>query len=141
MVVKREIILRNILFTFGVILALVSSTVLVLEIIHLVQGPIIEETSYLVLQFATVIFKLILSLYAIYGLRRIDEVINPLFTFTILYMVFVTFQTISFVGNGGLAHLLEPTSLNAILDLVVAIIFFAITLTFKIDDWRSSDKE
>lgn len=143
--VKRELILRRILFIFGIVLATVSLVMLVLQIINTVvvfsKAPPDNFLSYSILQFSTIIFKIVLSLYAIYALKNIDDIINPLFTFTILYVIFVVLQSITFFVAGGFKDLDEISSINELVDLGVATIFLTITLIFKIDDWRPYKKD
>lgn len=140
---KHELVLRRMLFTFGIILEISSLAMLGVEIYHTVTmdfasylDHIPTLINYTIMQYATIIFKIIISAYAIYGLHHIDEVINPLFTFTVLYAIFVVFQTLTFFVEGGLNDFSLISSVNTLVDIVVASIFLIVTLIFKIDDWR-----
>lgn len=142
---KKDNILKKILFIFGIALAVFSFGMLIYQIIHIsidnlpkVYG--IDNTKiitiYIVIEFATIIFRLILSLYAIYGYKHIDDVINPLFTFTVLYLIFVIIEVTSFFVNGAFSTFYPVSSANVMMDIVVVIFFSVVVFLFKIDDWR-----
>ena len=66
---------------------------------------------------------------------------NNSFTFTILYGIFVVFQSINYFVDSSLTDYSLISTINTIVDIVVAFVFLIITLVFKIDDWKPYRKE
>lgn len=143
---KKEHIFSNILFFFGLILLIFACTALIYQIIHTstydwssVDPSEYKATrNYLIVEFFTIAFKLVVSSYAIYCSKHLDEALNPLFTFTCLYLVFVVLQSILFFSNGG-TDLGLVVTINASIDMVVSVLFFGITFFLKLDDWKSEE--
>lgn len=97
-----------------------------------------EVQIYFVIEYLTIVFKIVISSYAIYAIKRLDDVVNPLFLFSILFAAFATIQTISFFSIGGFKNELIVIA-TMFIDLIVAIIFLATTFVLKLDDWKSTD--
>lgn len=142
---KKDKLFSYILFIFGIVLFLFAFGMLIYQIIHTAQidwnslkinGQYKDTRNYVILEFVTIIFKLVIASYAITSIKHLDEALNPLFTFTCLYFVFVILQTILFFNNGGLDLGLIVSS-TAIIDIIVSILFFGITFTLKLDDWKA----
>jgi len=142
---KKDKVFSYILFIFGIALFLFSFGMLIYQIVHTAQldwnqikigGQYKDTRNYIIVEFVTIIFKIVISLYAITSIRHLEEALNPLFTFTCLYFVFVILQSILFFNNGGFELGLIVSS-KALIDIIVSILFFVITFTLKLDDWKS----
>jgi len=140
---KVEKILIEVLFISGIILFLFSFTMLIYQIIHTTQidfnqyigADRNEAITYVVIEFINIIFRLVIASYAIYTKKNLDDALNPLFTFTILYVIFVILELAKFILTGGVS-LGVLVTINVIVDICVATFFLINTLVFKIDDWR-----
>lgn len=146
---KVEKRLKRILFFFGLVLFLFSISMLIysiIDVIHIDWSTIttIEERRslviYLIILFTTYTFKLVLAIYAINALKHLDEVINPLFVFTIMYTIFVSFQATIYFYESANPFEFSLIASNNIIDILVAAFMIIITLIFKIDDWRTYEK-
>lgn len=142
---KKDKLYSYILFISGIILFLFAFGMFIYQIVHTIgidwnslkiTGEYKDTRNYVILEFVTILFKLVIAAYAIISIRHFDECINPLFTFTCLYFTFVVLQTILFFSNGGLSLGLV-VSMVAIVDMIVSILFFGITFVLKLDDWRT----
>lgn len=147
---RKDRILSNILFFFGLILLVFNLGVFIYQIVLVVQidwsafpthDDLVELRSYVIIEFVTSAFKFILSMYAMYSLKHVDEAINPLFTFTIFYGIFTILQMMSFVQNGGVAEQGVYLLSTGIVDLVIAFFLLVVTLLLKVDDWRSQAED
>jgi len=145
---KKDHIFSYILFFFGIVLFLFAFGMLIYQIIHTCQidwaalkassiTEYKETRNYVMVEYITILFKLVIASYAIVSKKHLDEAINPLFTFTCLYFVFVILQTILYFSNGGFALGLVVSSV-AIIDMIVSVLFFGITFLLKLDDWKSA---
>jgi len=142
---KKDRVFSYILFIFGIALFLFSFGMLIYQIVHTCQlnwnqikldGQYKDTRNYIILEFVTILFKLVISMYAITSIRHLEEALNPLFTFTCLYFIFVILQIILFFSNGGFALGLI-VSATAIIDIIISILFFGITFILKLDDWKA----
>lgn len=140
---KKETILSSIIFFFGIVLFVFAFGMLIYQIIHTIfidwrsiTNPEAYKATrnYVIVEFLTIAFKLVVSIYAINCRKHLDDAINPLFTFTCLYLVFVVLQSVLYFTNGGVT--LELTvSANAFIDMIISAFFFVITFVLKLDDW------
>lgn len=145
---KKEKILSNTLFIFGIALLVFSFAMLVFNIYDIVtfdwrsvhhEEDFILARSYFILEFVTVVFKILLAAYAIYSWKHVDEALNPLFTFTVLYFIFVVIQTLAFFLKGDyVANIFN--FINTVFDIIVVTFFFIVTLILKVDDWKELDE-
>lgn len=154
---KKDRILSNILFFFGIVLllytvyAFVYQTILTAQIDwSILKGEDLADVrSYVILNYVTIAVKLVIASYGIYCKKHVDEAINPLFTFTILFTIFAILETISMFNT---LHL-EGATIKDIMDhfkylvstvsidLIVAAFYLVVTLLLKFDDWRSQKDE
>ena len=106
-----------------------------------------EMRSFVILDYVNIAVKLIIACYGIYSKKHVDEAINPLFTFTIFYVIFAILQTMSMVNTitgttfkEVLAHYKYLVA-TASIDLIVAAFYLVVTLILKVDDWRGMKEE
>lgn len=152
---KKDRILSNILFFFGIVLLLYSlysfiyQTYLTSRIDwSILKGDDLSDVrSYVILNYVNIAVKIIIASYGIYCKKHVDEAINPLFTFTVFFVIFVILETMSTINtiNGVtikeiLDHYKYMVSTGAI-DLIVAVFYLVVTLILKFDDWRSQKEE
>lgn len=152
---KKDKILSNILFVFGIILlaytlyAFVYQTYLTCQINwNLFKGEELSEMrSFVILDYVNIAVKLIIASYGIYSKKHVDEAINPLFTFTIFYVIFAILQTMSMFNTITGTTFKEIMShykylvATASIDLIVAAFYLVVTLALKVDDWRAMKEE
>lgn len=152
---KKDKILSNILFFFGIVLFLYTLFALTYQIILTIRinwgslkgDDLTDMRSYVIIQFVTIAFKLVISSYAMYSHHHVDDAINPLFTFTIFYLLFVILETMSLVNtlNGKtfkqIASDYKFVVSTAAIDLIVVVFFVVVTLLLKADDWRTRQDE
>ena len=148
---KKDKILSNILFFFGIVLLLYTlysfsyQTYLTVQIDwSILKGDdLVDVRSYVILNYVTIAVKLIIASYGIYCKKHVDEAINPLFTFTIFFVIFVILETMSTVNtiNGvpfkEIMDHFKYIVATAAIDLIVAVFYLVVTLLLKHDDWRS----
>lgn len=152
---KKDRILSNILFIFGIVLLLYTiyaftyQTYLTVQIdwSSLKGDELTDLRSHVILNYVTIAVKIVIASYGIYCKKHVDEAINPLFTFTVLFAVFVALETMSTVNtiNGvsfkeiidNFKYIVATTSI----DLIVAVFYLVVTLMLKYDDWRSQKDE
>lgn len=152
---KKDRILSNILFFFGIVLLLYSLYAFIYQTYLTVQidwsilsGDVLSDVrSYVILNYVNIAVKIIIASYGIYCKKHVDEAINPLFTFTVFFVIFVILETMSTINtiNGVtikeiLDHYKYMVS-TAIIDLIVATFYLVVTLLLKFDDWRSQKEE
>lgn len=152
---KKDRILSNILFVFGIILllytiyAFVYQTYLTVQIdwSSLKEDELTDLRSYVILNYVTIAVKIVIASYGIYCKKHVDEAINPLFTFTVLFVIFVALETMSTVNtiNGvSFKEIMDHFKYivaTASIDLIVAVFYLVVTLMLKYDDWRSQKDE
>ncbi|MCQ2792276.1 MAG: hypothetical protein MJ208_02000 [Bacilli bacterium] len=152
---KKDRILSRILYFFGVVLlayslfALVYQSILTFRIdwSSLSHEDAVDMRSYVILEFVTIIFKMVIASYGIYSRHHVDETINPLFTFTIFYSIFVILQAMSLVNTLSgltfkqLAEHYKYVISTAAIDVIVAAFYLTVTIILKMDDWRGERNE
>lgn len=152
---KKDKILSNILFYLGIVLLAYTLFSLVYQIYlttkidwHALHGEELTDIrSYVIIDFVTVAVKFVISSYGIYCKKHVDETINPLFTFTIFFVIFVILEVISMFNTINGASFKEVMSqykyvvATAIVDGIVALFYLVVTLMLKHDDWRSQKDE
>ncbi|MCQ2787169.1 MAG: hypothetical protein MJ199_02075 [Bacilli bacterium] len=152
---KKDRILSNILFVFGIILLLYTiyafayQTYLTVQIdwSSLKGDELTDLRSYVILNYVTIAVKIVIASYGIYCKKHVDEAINPLFTFTVLFVIFVALETMSTVNtiNGvSFKEIMDHFKYivaTASIDLIVAVFYLVVTLMLKYDDWRSQKDE
>lgn len=148
---KKDRILSNILFFFGIVLlaytlySFIYQTILTSQINWwiLKADDLIDLRSYVILTYVTIAVKIVIASYGIYCKKHVDEAINPLFTFTVFFALFVILEVMSTVNtiNGiPFKEILENYKYivaTAAIDLIVAVFYLVVTLLLKFDDWRS----
>lgn len=152
---KKDRILSNILFIFGIILLLYSiyafsyQTYLTAKIdwSSLRGDDLSDLRSYVIVNYVTIAVKIIIATYGIYCKKHVDEAINPLFTFTIFFVIFAVLETISTINTINGVSFKEIMAqykylvATASIDLIVAVFYLVVTLMLKFDDWRSQKDE
>lgn len=152
---KKDRILSNILFFFGIVLLLYTIYAFIYQTYLTVQidwgslkgSELTDLRSYVILNYVTIAVKIVIASYGIYCKKHVDEAINPLFTFTVLFAIFVALDTMSTINtiNGvsfkeimdHFKYLVATTTI----DLIVATFYLVVTLMLKFDDWRSQKEE
>ncbi|MCQ2795426.1 MAG: hypothetical protein MJ214_04415 [Bacilli bacterium] len=152
---KKDRILSNILFIFGIVLLLYSiyafsyQTYLTTQIdwSSLRGDDLSDLRSYVIVNYVTIAVKIIIATYGIYCKKHVDEAINPLFTFTIFFVIFAVLETISTINTINGVSFKEIMAqykylvATASIDLIVAVFYLVVTLMLKFDDWRSQKDE
>lgn len=114
---------------------------------QLAEDARITVRSYYILQFVNIAAKLVIASYGIYARKHIDEAINPLFTFTVLFVIFVALQTMSFVNAlrttdiVNVHPMFEVDIATLAIDLSVAVFYLIVTIILKMDDWRGIEED
>ncbi len=154
---KKDRILTNILFYFGFILLLYSIFSFVYQTIlttridwsSLHDEELVDIRSYVIINYVTIGFKLIIASYGIYCKKHVDEAINPLFTFTIFYVVFAVLEMMGMVNTLRLEGATFKDVLSqykyivatASIDIISAAFYLGITFFLKLDDWKNQKEE
>lgn len=152
---KKDRILSNILFFFGIVLLLytlysfVYQTYLTVQInwSSLKGDDLTDLRSYTILNYVNIAVKIVIASYGIYCKKHVDEAINPLFTFTVFFSIFVALETMSTINtiNGvSLKDIMDHFKYlvaTASIDLIVAVFYLVVTIMLKYDDWRSQKEE
>lgn len=152
---KKDKILSNILFIFGIILllyalyAFIYQTYLTVQINwSAVKGDEVSDLrSYVILNYVTIAVKFVIASYGIYCKKHVDEAINPLFTFTIFFTIFAILETMSTVNTindvsfSEIINQYKYLVATAAIDIIVAAFYLVVTIMLKFDDWRKPQDE
>lgn len=152
---KKDRILSNILFFFGIVLLLytiysfIYQTYLTIQIdwSSLKGDDLTDLRSYTILNYVNIAVKIVIASYGIYCKKHVDEAINPLFTFTVFFAIFVVLETMSTINtiNGvtfkEIIDHYKYMVATASIDLIVAVFYLIVTIALKFDDWRSQKEE
>lgn len=150
---KKDKILSNILFFFGIVLLLYTIYAFIYQTILTAQidwsafsGDDLKDVrSYVILNYVNIAVKIVIASYGIYSKKHVDEAINPLFTFTVFFVIFAILETISMINTlhvegatikDVMDHYKYLVS-TASIDVIVAALYLVVTIMLKYDDWRS----
>lgn len=154
---KKDRILSNILFFFGIVLLLYTIFGFIYQTILTAQidwsafkgSDLTDVRSYVILNYVNIAFKIVIASYGIYCKKHVDEAINPLFTFTIFFTIFAILEAMSMfntlhIEGATLKDIMDHFKYlvaTASIDLIVAAFYLVVTILLKVDDWRSQKDE